>query len=413
MGQGTGPHTGSDALTARRVVDRLLAVPELGSVALQRRAQTILIIATGMIAIAIPTAVLVAWLLPQPWVNVFLVACGFAFYALVRWLVRTARVSIAAWVLVGYFAAVPIAGALMVGRIESSPLFLVLIVVVAASVLPPKQVVFAAVIAFAELGVMFSLDNDNASIDATALLGYIAVLLLVVAAASTVLSLAIDRALTSADLARRQAERLADDLRAANAHLETRVVERTVELQEALRREQLLSAKLGELSVRDSLTGLHNRRHLDDELLRMFAYANRRDAAMSVAVVDLDNFKLINDVHTHLVGDEVLRVAARVLAANIRTSDVLVRMGGEEFALLMPGTGEDAATLVCERMRTELERWDWSSIRPDVSVTASFGVACSLGHATAADLLRAADVLLYRAKREGKNRVVCASSEVP
>ena len=395
----------------RRIVERCLAVPDLESVALQRRAQTVLIIATGLLAASVPAAVLVVWLLPDPLVNLGLVISGAAFYAVIRVLVRRGQVSVAAWWLVGYFALVPIAGALLTGQLESDPLFLLLIVVVAASVLPPAQVGIAAVIAYAELAAMYLLDTGE-SLDVTVMLGYIMLALLVVTAAAWVLSLAIERALSSADTARLQAERLADDLRAANTHLEIRVAERTGELQEALRREQLLSAKLGELSVRDSLTGLYNRRHLDDELIRMFAYAKRKDAPLSLAVVDLDNFKLINDLHTHLIGDEVLRIASRVLAANVRTSDALVRMGGEEFALLMPGTPAAAAVSVCERMRTELETWDWSSIRPGISVTASFGVACSQEHQTVEALLRAADELLYRAKREGKNRVACLTSGV-
>jgi diguanylate cyclase (GGDEF)-like protein len=395
----------------RRVVERCLAAPDLGSVALQRRSQTVLIIATGLLAASVPAAVLVVWLLPEPLVNLAVVISGVAVYAVIRWMVRQGRVSVAAWWLVGYFALAPMASALLVGQLAANPLFLLLIVVVAASVLPPAQVCIAALIAYAELAAMYLLDTGE-SLDVTVMLGYIILVLLVISAAAWVLSLAIERALTSADTDRSQAERLADDLRAANTHLEIRVAERTGELQEALRREQLLSAKLGELSVRDSLTGLYNRRHLDDELLRMFAYAKRKDAPFSVAVIDLDNFKLINDVHTHLIGDEVLRIVARVLAANVRTSDALVRMGGEEFALLMPGTTATAAVSVCERMRAELESWDWSSLRPDISVTASFGVACSGEQPTAADLLRCADELLYRAKREGKNRVVCLTSDV-
>ncbi|MEO8330134.1 MAG: GGDEF domain-containing protein [Candidatus Nanopelagicales bacterium] len=396
----------------RGAVERLLSVPDLGSVALQRRAHTVLIIATGLLTAAFPAAFLVVWLLPDPVVNVGLIFAGFGVYALIRWFVRQGRVSAAAWTLVGYFAVLPIVGALLMGRLEASPLFVIAIAVVAASVLPPVQVGLAAAIAYAELAFMYLLDNDNGSIDVTVLLGYIGVVLLVVGAAACVLSLAIDRALKAADSARSRAEQLADDLLAANSHLERRVAERTKEMEDALLREQRLSATLGELSVRDSLTGLHNRRHLDDELIGMFARANRRESSMSIAVVDLDNFKSINDVYTHLVGDEVLRVAAGVMAANIRTSDVLVRMGGEEFAILMPGTSSDAAASVCERMREELQAWEWDSLGSELAVTASFGVTCSVGYQSAADLLRAADELLYRAKREGKNRVVCATTEV-
>lgn len=387
--------------------ERAFSVPDTGSIARQRRAQSVLIIATGLVAAAVPTVFLVASLLPNPVVNVFLVMSGFVFYWLVRWLVRTDRVSAAAWCLVGYFAMVPLVGTAILGRVESSPLFLVLIVVVAACILPPRQVGIAALVAYAELGFMFGMDSGG-SIEISTMLSYIGLSMLVVIAAAIVLSLAIERALAAADNARRRAERLADDLRGANAALEDRVAERTAELREALRREQILSAQMGELSVRDSLTGLHNRRHLDDELQRMFAYSQRSGDPLSVAVIDLDNFKSINDAHTHLVGDDVLRAAAKVLAANIRGSDILIRMGGEEFALLMPGTSEDAAAAVCERMRSELEGHDWSALRSTLAVTASFGVTSSHDRVSAAELMRAADELLYRAKREGKNRVICA-----
>ena len=141
----------------------------------------------------------------------------------------------------------------------------------------------------------------------------------------------------------------------------------------------------------------------------MFAAARRSGDPFSVAVIDLDDFKAVNDAHTHLVGDDVLRGAAKALLANVRASDVLIRMGGEEFALLMPGTSSDAAVAVCDRMRSELALHDWSTIRPGLVVTASIGVGSSVGQPTAADLLRSADILLYQAKREGKNRVVTQS----
>jgi diguanylate cyclase (GGDEF)-like protein len=387
---------------------RFLTVPNRGSLADQRRAQSLLIITTGLIIAAIPTTAAVALLLPRPLVSVTLILFGFGLYLVIRQLVLAGQVSLAAWCLVGYFIAMPIAGVILNGRVEASPLFLVLIVVVAASTLPPREVLVAAGIAFTELAFMFSMDL-GLSIDVTKLLGYVAVALFVVTAAALVMSLAIDRALASADSARRRAERLANDLKAANTELENRVTARTEQLREALRREQVLSARMGELSLRDSLTGLHNRRHLDDELQRMFAAARRSGDPLSVAVIDLDDFKAVNDAHTHLVGDDVLRGAAKALLANVRASDVLIRMGGEEFALLMPGTSSDAAVAVCDRMRSELALHDWSTIRPGLVVTASIGVSSSVGQPTAADLLRSADILLYQAKREGKNRVVTQS----
>lgn len=262
----------------------------------------------------------------------------------------------------------------------------------------------AAAVVFGELALMSGIDPGSA-VPVPKLLTYVAVAMVVLTATAVVLALAIERALRSADDSRREAQRAAADLMNANTELEDRVKRRTTELNEALRREQRLSAKLGELSVRDPLTGLHNRRYFDEEMPRLFAAAQRRQEVVSVAAVDLDNFKSINDRHTHAVGDEVLRVTARIMAEQSRTADVLVRMGGEEFVLLMPGASEAESTAACERMRREIEAFAWDSLGPGLVVTASFGVATSGGPGTANALLQAADQLLYRAKREGKNRV--------
>jgi two-component system cell cycle response regulator len=206
---------------------------------------------------------------------------------------------------------------------------------------------------------------------------------------------------------RLRAEALADELRSANALLEERVRGRTAELTDALARERRLSDALGELTVRDPLTGLFNRRHLDDALLRLVSFSRRSRTPLSVAVIDLDDFKSVNDRYTHVVGDAVLREAAAVLGERTRSADVLVRMGGEEFALLMPGTGRADAVGVCERMRVDLAAHDWQRIRPGLAVTASFGVATTWGDVESGELLLLeADTLLLAAKRQGKNRVV-------
>ena len=113
-----------------------------------------------------------------------------------------------------------------------------------------------------------------------------------------------------------------------------------------------------------------------------------------------------------MVGDQVLRQAALVLALSIRGSDELVRMGGEEFALLMPGTSSDEAVTVCERMRCALAEFDWATIVPGIVVTASFGVATTGTVREVTDLVRSADEQLFKAKRAGKNRVLCATEEV-
>jgi diguanylate cyclase (GGDEF)-like protein len=290
-------------------------------------------------------------------------------------------------------------------------MFVPIIPVMAAVVLPTRHVLVACLIALAELlGLAAFAEQVTFSVSEFA--SYALILLCIIASASYVLTVTIDRAFEQADLTRVQAERLADELQVANGELEQRVRSRTTELADALQREQRLSAQLAELSVRDSLTGLHNRRHMDETVDQMFKYAVRSGSPLSVALIDLDDFKPINDRHTHMVGDQVLRRAAEIMAASIRGSDELVRMGGEEFVLLMPGTSPAEAVTVCERMRVALEDFDWEQIAPGVVVTASFGVATNGEVREVPELVRAADEQLLKAKRTGKNRVMCANAEV-
>jgi diguanylate cyclase (GGDEF)-like protein len=151
---------------------------------------------------------------------------------------------------------------------------------------------------------------------------------------------------------------------------------------------------------------------MDETIDRMFRYAQRSGDPLSVAIIDLDDFKSINDRLTHVVGDSVLKATALLLEEAIRGADELVRMGGEEFALLMPGTSLSEAATVCERIRRTLASHDWSSIAPGVDVTASFGVAATGSVRTVSELVRSADEQLLRAKRTGKNRVLCATADV-
>jgi diguanylate cyclase (GGDEF)-like protein len=133
---------------------------------------------------------------------------------------------------------------------------------------------------------------------------------------------------------------------------------------------------------------------------------------LSIAIVDLDDFKRINDRYTHLVGDQVLRQAAGVLARSVRSSDELVRMGGEEFALLMPGTSTEEAVTVCDRMRRSLAEHNWDAVIDGIAVTASFGIATTGTAREVSQLVRSADEQLLKAKRTGKNRVLCATPDV-
>ena len=154
----------------------------------------------------------------------------------------------------------------------------------------------------------------------------------------------------------------------------------------------------------DGLTGLANRRAASDALHAEAARAERLETQLSVVLGDLDEFKEVNDLHGHAVGDEVLRVVAEVLRETLRESDVTGRWGGEEFLLLLPGANEEGAAQLAERVRVALAARSIPSV-PGLRVTASFGVAEYAGETNPEQLLEAADGALYRAKRAGKDRV--------
>ena len=154
----------------------------------------------------------------------------------------------------------------------------------------------------------------------------------------------------------------------------------------------------------DGLTGLANRRAASDALHAEAARAQRLETPLSVVLADLDEFKDVNDVHGHAVGDEVLRVFAEVLRETLRESDVAGRWGGEEFLLLLPGADEEGAAQLADRLRVALADRDISGA-PGLRVTASFGVAEYAGQSNTEQLVDAADSALYRAKRAGRDRV--------
>jgi diguanylate cyclase (GGDEF)-like protein len=159
----------------------------------------------------------------------------------------------------------------------------------------------------------------------------------------------------------------------------------------------------------DSLTGLPNKRAVTDTLKRMFAQASRTGGALSIVLLDLDHFKDINDRHGHPVGDQALANVGAVLRSVLRAGDFAGRNGGEEFALLLPGTDVSAARDIAERVRAGIGEISLPGV--DVTVTASLGIAGYPDHAAALDRLeRLADAALYLAKRSGRNRVEVATS---
>ena len=157
----------------------------------------------------------------------------------------------------------------------------------------------------------------------------------------------------------------------------------------------------------DELTGLANRRSLDERLREEIARAKRFRTKVAYVIADIDNFKLVNDAHGHKTGDEVLRAVSRALDETVRELDLAARYGGEEFALILPGTELIDARRIVERIRrTIAEIVVEGPGGVPVSVTASFGIAEFPTFATVDSLMEAADSVLYAAKRGGKNRVV-------
>lgn len=172
-------------------------------------------------------------------------------------------------------------------------------------------------------------------------------------------------------------------------------------------------AEMREHAVRDELTGLYNRRHMMTLMDEEIAHArNHPDEPMALAIIDVDHFKKINDDIGHLAGDAVLKQLAKVLDEQVRVDDTLARIGGEEFAVVMPGTGLDGALEVCERLRDAVANNDFVlDESKSLEVTVSIGVAgWKEDMNTRSDLIRLADNQLYKAKSSGRNRV-CSPSQ--
>jgi diguanylate cyclase len=170
--------------------------------------------------------------------------------------------------------------------------------------------------------------------------------------------------------------------------------------------------ELGKHAMEDQLTGLANRRRVDHELPAHHAYALERRTALSLAALDLDHFKAVNDHHGHAVGDDVLRTVARILKDNTRDSDLLARVGGEEFLVLFIGAPLQIAAEVCERLRRAVEAHDWQSVAAGLRVTISIGLCNAVESSDVRALLERADASLYLAKRSGRNRVSLAPAPV-
>ncbi len=183
-----------------------------------------------------------------------------------------------------------------------------------------------------------------------------------------------------------------------------RAAKRIVDLQNELME---TNKRLELLSITDGLTGLYNHRYLQDELARAFEESERYGRPLSLVIIDLDLFKRINDSHGHAIGDEVLKAVSQIFQESTRSTDLVARYGGDEFAVMMPETNVDDALRFAEKIRALVESQPAGTQAGPIPVTVSVGVGTvpSPGTHSARELIVAADSALYRAKRRGRNQV--------
>jgi len=193
-------------------------------------------------------------------------------------------------------------------------------------------------------------------------------------------------------------------------NLEEMITQRTVELEHALMESEDLRQRYQRLSTTDDLTGLHNRRYFFIEGEAMLSRALRDKSAISLLLVDIDYFKRINDTWGHAIGDRVLRLIADALRAQARAGDMVARLGGEEFVLLLPNTGPVGADLMAKRIQERMATLDLGGSMENTVLTASIGITSMQGNYQGdlseklQEIYRQADCAMYTCKAQGRNR---------
>ncbi|MCA9836609.1 MAG: diguanylate cyclase [Trueperaceae bacterium] len=181
--------------------------------------------------------------------------------------------------------------------------------------------------------------------------------------------------------------------------------QKNTELQRYVAKLESLNEQVKQLSLRDPLTGVYNRRYLLEHGVKLFSQAQRYNRPLSSIILDVDHFKRVNDSFGHGVGDSVLKELAKLLSHSLRNADILARYGGEEFVILMPETKLENAYLACERLRKTVETHPWQNIHPELRITISIGLAADISLPDYNALIELADSKLYEAKRNGRNRI--------
>jgi len=189
-----------------------------------------------------------------------------------------------------------------------------------------------------------------------------------------------------------------DEVVALNQGLEQRVRQRTVQL--------------SDLASREPLTGLYNRRHFSEIINRRFSESVRYGSDLTCMMIDLDDFKTVNDQFGHQQGDQVLLAVAAAISSQLRAADLAARYGGDEFVVLLPQTGAERAAGLADRIAQKFNT-DRQSRFPEVQATLSIGIASLQDSSaeTADDLIRRADRALYAAKKRGKDRIELATGD--
>jgi len=178
-------------------------------------------------------------------------------------------------------------------------------------------------------------------------------------------------------------------------------------LKKALTKNTIQAMKLNKVATKDHLTQIPNRRYFFNTGEKAFQLTIRDKADCSVLFIDLDHFKKVNDQLGHDVGDDVLKMVANVLERAIRISDVLARLGGEEFAILLPNTDLSGANILSESIRKLVEKTPYNHQGNEIAITVSIGVAKrDKSDLSLKDTLKRADIALYQAKHSGRNRTM-------
>jgi|GEM_PF-744220 len=175
--------------------------------------------------------------------------------------------------------------------------------------------------------------------------------------------------------------------------------------QGALKKLHSMLHNMHELSIRDELTGLYNRRFFSEQAEMLLIRAMRYEEPLTLIFIDIDEFKTVNDRFSHQVGDHALRQIANLLTETARGSDLTARLGGDEFVIVLPNTPIVKGHQICERLRNLMEGYDWSSLLPGATITCSIGMAEAQNYDTIEKLMDRADANLFRAKKGGRNQI--------